>query len=326
MRRALHRCKAALDKLREEARKDEQEDASRNTWYGYFFGKALSAGEKEARSRRATERNTGRIVREAELERLQTSADKTQSQIQELRAEIAQTVLDRFLAEKAQAREQARRQQARQQQAAREAEVERARREKESARRREEERARREAEAEQRREQELREYLERVRKEVAARQAKETEERRKKAEELKQYHDRRAKELAASKARETEAKRRRGEDRKGYFEQKETSARCKGNGKQEAQASAKPEASRNEDGKNWGRGRGGKVGGGRRGGAPGTSKAQPAPCQHKGWWNRELGSHECQNCLCSTTKFAFRCPGCWMMACAGCRDILKGKS
>ncbi|KXX78969.1 Reticulocyte-binding protein 2 a [Madurella mycetomatis] len=247
LKRALQRCIAALDKLQEEAEKDEQEDAARNTRYGHFFGAALSAEEKEAKSRRTTERNTGRIVREAELKRFQASADKIQSRIDDLRVEIIQTVVDRLLAERAQAREQAR-----QKQAAREAAAQRARQEKESARRREEGPAKREAEAERRREQDLREYLERVRKEAAARKAKATEEMRKKEKARKEYLKRQEAEKEAKKQREVENKRKQDEDLKGDLEQKEPPAKGNGTGKEEEHPPAKPESIRCGHGKNWG--------------------------------------------------------------------------
>ncbi len=49
-------------------------------------------------------------------------------------------------------------------------------------------------------------------------------------------------------------------------------------------------------------------------------------CQHRGWWNRVEGSRLCGLCRHSTTRYAFQCPGCPMIACAGCRVTLKGGS
>ncbi|TPX20022.1 hypothetical protein DIZ76_017817 [Coccidioides immitis] len=48
-------------------------------------------------------------------------------------------------------------------------------------------------------------------------------------------------------------------------------------------------------------------------------------CDHALWWPRVDGTHLCSRCLTHTTRFAFRCPRCNKVACASCRDILRGK-
>ncbi|KAH8434464.1 uncharacterized protein LDX57_013073 [Aspergillus melleus] len=50
-----------------------------------------------------------------------------------------------------------------------------------------------------------------------------------------------------------------------------------------------------------------------------------ATCHHQGWWSRVDGRSSCSYCLIVTRKFAFRCPGCTKLACASCRDLLKGR-
>lgn len=48
-------------------------------------------------------------------------------------------------------------------------------------------------------------------------------------------------------------------------------------------------------------------------------------CKHEWFWPRVMGSQQCQNCNLIQNRFAFQCPGCRMMACASCRQILRGE-
>lgn len=48
-------------------------------------------------------------------------------------------------------------------------------------------------------------------------------------------------------------------------------------------------------------------------------------CLHRAWWTQEMGRHTCERCLATTPRFAFRCPGCDIVACANCRVALKGR-
>ena len=50
-----------------------------------------------------------------------------------------------------------------------------------------------------------------------------------------------------------------------------------------------------------------------------------SPCQHKAFWPKLEGSHLCGNCHSTTRRFAFQCPGCRMIACANCRQSLRGE-
>jgi hypothetical protein len=47
-------------------------------------------------------------------------------------------------------------------------------------------------------------------------------------------------------------------------------------------------------------------------------------CHHQGWWSRIDGRISCSRCLSVTQKFIFQCPGCGKLACASCRDTIKG--
>ena len=48
-------------------------------------------------------------------------------------------------------------------------------------------------------------------------------------------------------------------------------------------------------------------------------------CQHKGWWPKVEGRHLCAECHSMQNRFALQCPGCKMVACAGCQKNLRGE-
>lgn len=54
-----------------------------------------------------------------------------------------------------------------------------------------------------------------------------------------------------------------------------------------------------------------------------TANNTSGPCQHKGWWHKVECGMTCSRCQTRTNRFVFRC-SCDMVACATCRDILKG--
>ncbi|KAL4780130.1 hypothetical protein BJX76DRAFT_59302 [Aspergillus varians] len=47
-------------------------------------------------------------------------------------------------------------------------------------------------------------------------------------------------------------------------------------------------------------------------------------CHHQSWWSRIDVRLSCSRCLSVTRKFIFQCPGCGKLACASCRDTIKG--
>lgn len=55
-----------------------------------------------------------------------------------------------------------------------------------------------------------------------------------------------------------------------------------------------------------------------------AGQATTEACVHQGWWTQVEGRHRCGRCLKTTTLFAFRCPGCFKVACRRCRNALKG--
>jgi hypothetical protein len=47
-------------------------------------------------------------------------------------------------------------------------------------------------------------------------------------------------------------------------------------------------------------------------------------CRHQGWWIQIDVSTPCSRCSSVTRKFIFQCPGCGKLACASCREAIKG--
>lgn len=48
-------------------------------------------------------------------------------------------------------------------------------------------------------------------------------------------------------------------------------------------------------------------------------------CRHDKFWPKIEGSQLCSNCHENQRRFAFQCPGCRMIACASCRQSLRGE-
>lgn len=48
-------------------------------------------------------------------------------------------------------------------------------------------------------------------------------------------------------------------------------------------------------------------------------------CLHDKFWPRIEGRHLCGSCHNTQRRFAFQCPGCGMIACASCRQTLRGE-
>lgn len=55
-----------------------------------------------------------------------------------------------------------------------------------------------------------------------------------------------------------------------------------------------------------------------------TNSAQ-RNCKHDKFWPKVEGSQQCSNCNAFQYRFAFRCPGYRMIACASCRQTLRGE-
>lgn len=51
----------------------------------------------------------------------------------------------------------------------------------------------------------------------------------------------------------------------------------------------------------------------------------PSNCKHERYWPKVEGSQQCHNCNLIQNRFAYHCPGCRMVACANCRQVLRGE-
>ena len=58
---------------------------------------------------------------------------------------------------------------------------------------------------------------------------------------------------------------------------------------------------------------------------PTFEDSKSTACGHRAFWPKLEGSHLCSNCQTIQRRFAFQCPGCKMVACADCRQILRGE-
>lgn len=58
---------------------------------------------------------------------------------------------------------------------------------------------------------------------------------------------------------------------------------------------------------------------------PPASAFNQSMCRHGKFWPRVEGNHLCGTCHSVQRRFAFRCPGCSIVACANCRQTLRGE-
>lgn len=56
-----------------------------------------------------------------------------------------------------------------------------------------------------------------------------------------------------------------------------------------------------------------------------ASASSETTCRHNKFWTKIEGSHLCSNCHSTQRHFAFQCPGCGKIACANCRQSLRGE-
>ena len=54
-------------------------------------------------------------------------------------------------------------------------------------------------------------------------------------------------------------------------------------------------------------------------------RSTESTCRHDKFWPKVEGKHLCSKCCTVQRRFAFRCPGCRMIACASCRQTLRGE-
>ncbi|KAK0623787.1 hypothetical protein B0T14DRAFT_582727 [Immersiella caudata] len=290
--RALTKCAAALERMRLEALKDAQEEAARSGWFAYIYATAETEERKEARQRRATERNTGKMVREAEEKKLRVRMEGIQARISGFEERIAQM------------RKQKREEEIRKREA-----------EREEIMKRNEARKREEARREDRKKREEEEHGERWRRyyEEICRQEEEKEKCRaegvrREAEKKRAEEVRREMEMRDLKIQQAilEADRlRREAAEESARKAAEESAR-----KAAEESAAKGAEPRETNG------------------APRQpaerSRESNQDCEHKGWWEKEADCQVCPQCHRYNKWATFRCRDCDVRACPKCRDVLRG--
>ena len=57
-----------------------------------------------------------------------------------------------------------------------------------------------------------------------------------------------------------------------------------------------------------------------------SEPATKSTCRHDRFWSKVEGTPMCSNCHTVQRRFAFQCPGCRMVACASCRQTLRGEN
>lgn len=56
-----------------------------------------------------------------------------------------------------------------------------------------------------------------------------------------------------------------------------------------------------------------------------SGMAMKSTCRHERFWPKIEGRQLCSKCHAVQSRFAFQCPGCRMVACASCRQSLRGE-
>ncbi|KAL6887406.1 hypothetical protein HDV57DRAFT_488740 [Trichoderma longibrachiatum] len=291
----------ALERLQAVADMDAKEEANRNSWYGYFFSSRQSEEEKQVRQRRMVENRVARTVREAELKRLTSRVATAQSLVEDIQRRVQEKVSERHRLQM---------QETRRQQDARLAELRR----QQAMQREKEERAR--EEAERRYKEELAERLRKA--QEAERVWREQEAERRKAQEAER---RRAQE--AERLRRAQEARKYEEDWDDILRGFREDIRKKTSYTEEARQGTSQTKARGQRSQ---RGQGSNAGNSTGRQSTKAPEGRKSSCLHRSWWEKEDGRHECERCLDTTRRFAFRCPSCRMVACAGCRDILKRRT
>ncbi|KAL7821740.1 hypothetical protein V8C26DRAFT_320235 [Trichoderma gracile] len=96
----------ALVRLQAVVYMDAKEEASRKSWYSYFFSKKQSKEEKQLRQRRMMENRVTQTVGEAEVKRLTTRIANTQFLFEDIKRQVQEKVNARYQFQKLQAKRQ----------------------------------------------------------------------------------------------------------------------------------------------------------------------------------------------------------------------------
>jgi hypothetical protein len=305
--RKVRKVNAELKRLQELDEEDEKKDVERSGWWKFLssplHGRTQESDvESAARLFERLQRCSSRRIKSLELEREEASLQAWKNKLQALN--------DKITAEKKEQEEENQQEEGRKQghfwreeavrlQVMREkmlAEQQRKRREAEAAAKEAQERLEKELEARQKKQQE------RLEKELEARQKKQREEQEelqrkwKEEEEARQKKKQEALEEAKRKLKEEEEVRAQMAAKFFNEHHRDNSFRSPAHDHGSPTSARRPSIS--------------------------TKKT---PCQHQRFWPKIEGGRNCGNCGQYRYKFAFRCPDCAMVACADCRQLLRGE-
>ncbi|KAL7946843.1 hypothetical protein V8C42DRAFT_318916 [Trichoderma barbatum] len=323
-KREHNSCQTALNKLQADADKNTQEEIDRNSWLGYFFSARQSEEEKQARQRRMVDNRAARSVREAELKGRTSRIATAQLSLDTLNGNIQDRTLEKGRLQQ----EAARLAEAERQEAARMAYLRR------QQAMQEERQAKAREEAERIRKEQL---AERVRKEHEAERLRRAQEARKAEEERLRKHREEIQEEIRSKAREKaesilmeQLEELVRKEREAEWMRKQDAGEAEGKRvRKQREEARKKNPNTAKDAKTSGertqRGKGINTENTLHGKSARASAGRASSCLHRSWWDKEEGRHLCERCLTTTSRYAFRCPTCRIVTCAGCRDILKGR-
>ena len=298
--RAIRNLSATLKRLRERDEEDMRKESERNSWWTFFtspiYGRQVPETEEQKQQREfhRLQRLHTNNIKEKDIIQQEANAHNLKDRLQDVISKIAEVkrkIEDARLADEARMQERLRREQEAKRRA--EAQQERERQAKwkawweaESVRLRKEEDEKKRAEAQQERERQAKWKAEREAE--SARLRKEEEAKR-----------------TARQAREAQA-----------AEEAQRRARVAQEARNRRQQTARAQAQR-------GRGSGGY--GQAQSATARASASTQGICRHNAFWPKIQGASLCSNCNLVQNHFAFQCPGCSKIACATCRQALRGE-
>jgi len=299
--RIVRKLVADLKRLQDQDDEELRKERERKSWWTYVTS-PFSAPPKETEEEKQTR----------EVERLQRLASKRikEQDLAEKEAKLKrwkdalEDANNKIAAEKAKEEEEARSRAAKFQ--------ERLRREQEARRRAEQQAA----------EEETRKRWEdiqaRMRQEQAARAAREARE----AREAQEAWEAQQRAWKAAEERRKVEENRRAEQRRQAEEKRKVEQKQRAEAEKRARASRAETVRKAQQGRNdWFEPEVPSYSFSRASAPKKTSSA----CRHEMFWPKLNGSRACQNCHGIQRHFAFQCPGCSMIACASCRQTLRGE-
>jgi len=281
---------ADLKRLQDQDDEELRKERERKSWWAYvtspfYTPPKETEEEKQTREVERLQRLASKRIKEQDLAEKEAKLKRWKDALEDANNKIA--------AEKAKEEEEARSRAAKIQ--------EQLRREREARRRAEQQAA----------EEEMRKRWEdiqaRMRQEQAARAAREAREAREAQEAWE----------AQQRAWKAAEERRKAEENRRAEERRQAEEKQKAKQKQRAETARKAQQGRND----WFEPEVPSYSFSRASAPKKTSSA----CRHEMFWPKLNGSHTCQNCHGIQRRFAFQCPGCSMIACAGCRQTLRGE-